>query len=120
MDRQDFDEKTEGGTCPISQNQQFSKLHSNCYRTGSHGTACGPRTVALKDGAAKDGQNRDACRKTAGIVRHGAQMREISRTRCETLANTLELTIDIEELETKIAPDGGETVLPLPSAIRHR
>ncbi len=47
-------------------------------------------------------------------------MREISRTRCETLANTLELTIDIEELETKIAPDGGETVLPLPSAIRHR
>ena len=27
----------------------------------------------------------------------------------------LELTIDIEELEQKIAPDGGETVLPLPS-----
>ena len=26
----------------------------------------------------------------------------------------LELTIDIEELEQKIAPDGGETVLPLP------
>ena len=27
---------------------------------------------------------------------------------------TLELEIQIEELETKIAPDGGETVLPLP------
>ncbi len=27
----------------------------------------------------------------------------------------LELSIDIEELEQKIAPDGGETVLPLPS-----
>ena len=26
----------------------------------------------------------------------------------------LELTLDIEELEQKIAPDGGETVLPLP------
>jgi len=25
----------------------------------------------------------------------------------------LELTIDIEELEQKVAPDGGETVLPL-------
>ena len=25
----------------------------------------------------------------------------------------LDLTIDIEELEQKIAPDGGETVLPL-------
>jgi hypothetical protein len=65
-------------------------------------------------------KHRDACRKTAGIVRHGAQMSEISRIRYETLANTLELTIDIEELEAKIAPDGGETVLPLPAAIRHR
>jgi hypothetical protein len=27
---------------------------------------------------------------------------------------TLELEIQIEELESKIAPDGGETVLPLP------
>jgi hypothetical protein len=35
--------------------------------------------------------------------------------RSETLANTLELTIDIEELESKVAPDGGETVLPLPT-----
>jgi hypothetical protein len=26
----------------------------------------------------------------------------------------LELIIDIEELEQKVAPDGGETVLPLP------
>ena len=26
----------------------------------------------------------------------------------------LELEISIEELESKIAPDGGETVLPLP------
>jgi hypothetical protein len=26
----------------------------------------------------------------------------------------LELDIQIEELESKIAPDGGETVLPLP------
>ena len=26
----------------------------------------------------------------------------------------LELEINIEELEAKIAPDGGETVLPLP------
>ena len=31
----------------------------------------------------------------------------------ETLADALELTIEIEELEEKIAP-GGETVLPLP------
>ena len=35
--------------------------------------------------------------------------------RSETLASALELTIDIEELEAKIAPDGGETVLPLPT-----
>jgi hypothetical protein len=27
----------------------------------------------------------------------------------------LELEISIEELESKIAPDGGETVLPLPT-----
>ena len=27
---------------------------------------------------------------------------------------TLELELQIEELESKIAPDGGETVLPLP------
>jgi hypothetical protein len=40
--------------------------------------------------------------------------------RSETLANALELTIDIEELEPKVAPDGGETVLPLPTGIRHR
>jgi hypothetical protein len=34
----------------------------------------------------------------------------------ERLGNLeLDLTIDIEELEQKIAPDGGETVLPLPS-----
>jgi len=28
--------------------------------------------------------------------------------------DVLDLTIDIEELEAKVAPDGGETVLPLP------
>ena len=34
----------------------------------------------------------------------------------ERLGNLeLELTIDIEELEQKVAPDGGETVLPLPA-----
>ncbi len=34
----------------------------------------------------------------------------------EKLGNLeLDLTIDIEELEQKIAPDGGETVLPLPT-----
>ncbi len=27
---------------------------------------------------------------------------------------TIDLEIQIEELESKIAPDGGETVLPLP------
>lgn len=32
----------------------------------------------------------------------------------------LELDIQIEELESKIAPDGGETVLPLRPGIRHR
>ena len=30
------------------------------------------------------------------------------------IADVLDLTIDIEELEAKVAPDGGETVLPLP------
>jgi hypothetical protein len=40
--------------------------------------------------------------------------------RSETLASTLELTIDIEELEPKVAPDGGETVLPLPIRGKHR
>ena len=33
---------------------------------------------------------------------------------------TLELDIQIEELEAKIAPDGGETVLPLPLPPRPR
>ena len=40
--------------------------------------------------------------------------------RSETLANGFELTIDIEELESKVAPDGGETVLPLPIKGHHR
>jgi hypothetical protein len=30
------------------------------------------------------------------------------------IADIVDLTIDIEELEAKVAPDGGETVLPLP------
>jgi hypothetical protein len=30
----------------------------------------------------------------------------------------LELEIQIEELEAKIAPDGGETVLPLPLSLQ--
>ena len=33
---------------------------------------------------------------------------------------TFELEIQIEELEAKIAPDGGETVLPLPKTHHHR
>jgi hypothetical protein len=32
---------------------------------------------------------------------------------------TLELEIQIEELEAKVAPDGGETVLPLPFHKKH-
>jgi len=32
----------------------------------------------------------------------------------------LELEIQIEELEAKVAPDGGETVLPLTSFSGHR
>jgi hypothetical protein len=31
----------------------------------------------------------------------------------------IELEISIEELEAKIAPDGGETVLPLPKGKKH-
>jgi hypothetical protein len=31
----------------------------------------------------------------------------------------LELEIQIEELEAKVAPDGGETVLPLPLPKKH-
>ena len=34
--------------------------------------------------------------------------------------NGIDLEIQIEELEPKVAPDGGETVLPLPwGGIRH-
>lgn len=33
---------------------------------------------------------------------------------------TLEIDIQIEELELKIAPDGGETVLPLPCGGHHK
>ena len=33
---------------------------------------------------------------------------------------TFELEIQIEELEPKVAPDGGETVLPLPLLKGHR
>ena len=32
----------------------------------------------------------------------------------------LELEIGIEELEPKVAPDGGETVLPLPKPHHHK
>jgi hypothetical protein len=32
----------------------------------------------------------------------------------------LELEIQIEELEAKVAPDGGETVLPLPKTKGHK
>ena len=35
------------------------------------------------------------------------------------LRETIELELQIEELEERIAPDGGETVLPLPT-IRYR
>ena len=31
----------------------------------------------------------------------------------------IELEIQIEELEAKIAPDGGETTLPLPTGFHH-
>jgi hypothetical protein len=31
-----------------------------------------------------------------------------------------ELEIQIEELEPKVAPDGGETVLPLPTGKHHK
>lgn len=40
--------------------------------------------------------------------------------RSETMNKAIELTIDIEELEAKVAPDGGETVLPLPTGRGHR
>lgn len=30
------------------------------------------------------------------------------------------LDIEIEQLESRIAPDGGETVLPLPHPVHHR
>jgi len=33
---------------------------------------------------------------------------------------TVEIEIQIEELEEKVAPDGGETVLPLPLPKKHR
>ena len=36
-------------------------------------------------------------------------------------AEILDLEIQIEELERKVAPDGGETVLPLPKIhVHHR
>ncbi len=31
-----------------------------------------------------------------------------------TIKEGLELELEIEELEAKVAPDGGETVLPMP------
>ena len=34
--------------------------------------------------------------------------------RTDLTQQTIDLEIQIEELEPKIAPDGGETVLPLP------
>jgi hypothetical protein len=39
----------------------------------------------------------------------------------ETKIDQAELAVEIEELEAKIAPDGGETVLPLTSTghLRH-
>ena len=40
--------------------------------------------------------------------------------RSDKFENALDLTIEIEELEAKVAPDGGETVLPLPTGVRHR
>ena len=33
------------------------------------------------------------------------------------MTKTFELEIGIEELEPKVAPDGGETVLPLPKGL---
>ena len=32
----------------------------------------------------------------------------------DMMQKTIDIEIQIEELESKIAPDGGETVLPLP------
>jgi hypothetical protein len=51
---------------------------------------------------------------TRPILRRRHQMKPINTKK------TLELDIQIEELEQKVAPDGGETVLPLPTGIRHR
>ncbi len=39
----------------------------------------------------------------------------------KTMTNDIfELEIQIEELESKVAPDGGETVLPLPLKGKHK
>jgi hypothetical protein len=58
-------------------------------------------------------------KKPAGNGRHNSEIGNSEKRRpmimrSETLANVLDLTIDIEELEAKNAP-GGETVLPLPT-----
>ena len=45
---------------------------------------------------------------------HGRYYKEGSRMDPMTKKEGFELEINIEELEAKIAPDGGETVLPLP------
>ena len=58
-------------------------------------------------------EQNNACRQRQAISEIGNLSQEKTTMR-ETLADTLELTIEIEELEEKIAP-GGETVLPLPT-----
>lgn len=42
------------------------------------------------------------------------------KTKKEGFELEMELEIQIEELEAKVAPDGGETVLPLPGPPRRR
>lgn len=63
---------------------------------------------AGQDGIAKDGTAHFKEGSHPGRISGGERMKAISTK------TSFELEIGIEELEPKVAPDGGETVLPLP------
>jgi hypothetical protein len=83
-----------------------------------------PRNGTARDGRpgrpARDGRSgrqkpRMALTHRVRILKTISNLRGKNVMKTETLGKLeLELTIDIEELEQKVAPDGGETVLPLP------
>jgi hypothetical protein len=92
---------TQNGAFPPSdsfKNSNLTKGSSSAYRK-----------------AARERHSQDGTPPRMAVMKKDLSIRGEKSMGAEKLGNfELDLTIDIEELEQKIAPDGGETVVGLP------